>query len=709
MFRYVWLGVCLVGGLGMIVSAADGPIKYPTTKRTDLSETLHGKPVADPYRWLEDDVRKSDDVKQWVEAQNKVTTAFLQAIPEREGIQKKITELWNYERYTAPVKVGGKYFFRKNDGLQNQMVLYIADSLTAEPRILLDPNSWTKDGTIALNGTAISPDARYMAYGTSEAGSDWEVWRVMDITAGKILGDELRWVKFSGASWTADGKGFFYCRYPEPKKGEAFQSLNTNQQVMYHRIGTSQDDDVLVYKRPDHPEWGFSLSVTDDGRYLVMNTWKGTDHKYRLTYRDLSEPFAMPVDLIDAFENDYTLIDNDGPIFYLRTDNNAPNGRIIALDIRKPAKENWKEIVPEAKEKLEGANVVGNTLVASYLKDAKTQVKLYSLEGKFLREVNLPGIGTAGGFAGKRTDTETFFSFSSYATPPSTYRYDFTTNEVTLYRQSKVKFKADEYVVEQVFFNSKDGTKIPMFITRRKDLKLNGDTPTLLYGYGGFSISLTPAFSPAIASWLDMGGVYAVVNLRGGGEYGEVWHKAGTKGQKQNVFDDFIGAAEYLISKKYTNPSKLAIKGGSNGGLLVGAVMVQRPELFGACLPHVGVMDMLRFHKFTAGRFWVDDYGSPDKAEDFEALFKYSPYHNLKKGTKYPATMVITADTDDRVVPGHSFKFAANLQHCQAGEAPVLARIESRAGHGAGKPTAKIIEELADEYAFLFKNLKMGK
>lgn len=707
MSRFVWLAICLFGGLGMIVLAAEGPISYPTTKRLDLTENLHGKTVADPYRWLEDDVRKSNEVKEWVEAQNKVTNAYLQTIPERELIQKRITDLWNYERYTAPVKVAGKYFFRKNDGLQNQMVLYVADSLSAEPRVLIDPNAWTKDGTIALGGTAISPDGRYLAYGTSEAGSDWEVWRVMDIRTGKVLPDELRWVKFSGASWTADGKGFFYCRYPEPKKGEAFQSLNMNQQVMYHRIGTSQEDDVLVYKRPDHPEWGFSLSVTDDGRYLVMNTWKGTDHKYRLSYRDLSEPYAMFVDLIDVFENDYTLIDNDGPIFYLKTDNNAPNGRIIALDIRQPAKENWKEIVPEAKEKLEGANVVGNTLITFYLKDAKTQVKLYSLGGKFLREINLPGIGTAGGFAGKRTDTETFFSFSSYATPPSIFRYDFNTNEVTLYRQAKVKFQAEDYIVEQVFYTSKDGTKIPMFITRRKDLKLNGDTPTLLYGYGGFSISLTPAFSPAIAAWLEMGGIYCVANLRGGGEYGESWHKAGTKSQKQNVFDDFIAAAEYLIEKKYTNPSKLAIKGGSNGGLLVGAVMTQRPDLFGVCLPHVGVMDMLRFHKFTAGRFWVDDYGSPDNPEDFAALLKYSPYHNLKKGTKYPATMVITADTDDRVVPGHSFKFAAQLQYCQAGEAPVLARIESRAGHGAGKPTAKLIEELADEYGFIVKNLKM--
>ncbi|MBO0697712.1 MAG: S9 family peptidase [Zavarzinella sp.] len=701
-----WLALALGGAC--VCSANADPIKYPETRREDREEKLHGTIVPDPYRWLEEDVRKSPEVKAWVEAQNKVTSAYLAAVPERERIENRITELWNYEKFTPPTKMGGRYFFRKNDGLQNQSVLYVLDRLDGEPRMLLDPNTWSKDGTVALGGTAIGHDGRFIAYGVSEAGSDWETWKVLDVDAAKPLPDELKWVKFSSASWTADGKGFFYSRYPEPKSGEAFQSLNHDQRVMYHRVGTPQAEDVLVYKRPDHPDWGFQTTVTDDGRYLIITTWQGTDDRYRISYRDLTEPYAMPTDLIDNFDNDYTFIDNDGPVFYFRTDLKAPNGRLIAIDTRKPDKAHWNGIVPEAKNKLESVSLVGNQFVAVYLKDARTQVKLYTPDGTFLRELELPGIGTATGFGGKRTDTETFYLFSSYATPPSIYRYDLITGKTSEFRSAKVKFPSSEYEVRQVFYRSKDGTKVPMFIAMRKGTKLDGSNPTLLYGYGGFNISLTPGFSTGVAAWLDMGGVYAVANLRGGGEYGKEWHEAGKKLHKQNVFDDFIAAAEYLIAEKYASSEKLAIKGGSNGGLLIGAVMTQRPDLFGACLPHVGVMDMLRFHKFTAGRFWVDDYGSPDNADEFQALYKYSPYHNLKPGTKYPPTMVLTADTDDRVVPGHSFKFAAQLQYCQAGDAPVLARIETRAGHGAGKPTKKSIEELADEYAFLVRNLKMS-
>ncbi|HKA07241.1 MAG TPA: prolyl oligopeptidase family serine peptidase [Gemmataceae bacterium] len=700
-------GIALaLGGVCLGPAFAD-PLKYPETRREDRVDTIHGTTVQDPYRWLEDDVRKNPEVQAWVDAQNKVTGAFLEGIPQRKGIEKRITDLWNYERYTAPSKVGGRYFFRKNDGLQNQSVLYVMDKLDGEPRVLIDPNGWSKDGTVALAQTSVSQDGRYLAYAQSEAGSDWETWKVLNVDTGKPLADEVKWVKFSSASWTADNKGFFYSRYDEPKPGEKFQSVNLNQKVFYHRIGTPQADDVLVYKRPDQPDWGFQAAATDDGRYLVITTWQGTDDRYRITYRDLSEPLAMPVDLIDNFDNDYTFIDNDGPLFYFRTDLKAPNSRVIAIDVRKPGKEHWKEIIPEAKEKLEAASLVGNLLVVSYLKDAHTQVKMFSPEGAFVRELELPGIGTASGFGGRRIDTETFYLFSSYATPPSIYRYDLVAGKATLIRSAKVKFNPEDYDVRQVFAKSKDGTKVPIFITMKKGTKLDGSNPTLLYGYGGFNIPLTPAFSVSIAAWLDMGGIYAVANLRGGGEYGKEWHKAGTKERKQNVFDDFIAAAEYLVKEKFTSTEKLAIKGGSNGGLLIGAVMTQRPDLFGACVPHVGVMDMLRFHKFTAGRFWVDDYGSPDEAKDFPALFKYSPYHNLKPGVKYPPTMVITADTDDRVVPGHSFKFAAQLQYCQAGDAPVLARIETRAGHGAGKPTTKLIEELADEYAFLMKTLKM--
>jgi prolyl oligopeptidase len=698
----------VVGGVCLESATAD-PIKYPETRREERVERLHGTDVPDPYRWLELDVRKTPEVRAWVDAQAKLTAQYLESIPQRKSIESRITELWNFEKYSPTSKVGGRYFYRKNDGLQNQSVLYVLEQLDGEPRVLLDPNTLSKDGTVALGQASISPDGRFMAYSLSEAGSDWSTWKVLDVGTAKPLADELKWVKFSSASWTADCKGFFYCKYPEPNAEEAFQSLNKNQAVMYHRLGTPQSEDVLVYKRPDHPEWGFMATATDDGRYLIITTWQGTDDRYRITYRDLSEPLAMPIDLIENFENDYTFIDNDGPIFYFRTDLKASNGRVIAIDIRKPDRDKWKEIIPQTKDTLEGVGMIGNQFVAKYLKDAQTQVKLYAPDGTFTKEIELPGIGSllAGSLSGRRIDTETFYVFSSYATPPSVYRYDFVTGKSTLLRQAKVKFAVKDYEVKQVFYPSKDGTKIPMFVTHRKGIKLDGTNPTLLYGYGGFNIPITPGFSIGVATWLEMGGVYAVANLRGGGEYGKEWHDAGKKANKQNVFDDFIAAAEYLIREKYTTTEKLAIKGGSNGGLLVGAVMTQRPDLFGACLPHVGVMDMLRFHKFTAGRFWVDDYGSPDKAEDFQTLLKYSPYHNLKRGVKYPPTMVITADTDDRVVPGHSFKFAAQLQYCQSGDAPVLARIETRAGHGAGKPTKKVIEELADEYAFLVKNLKV--
>ena len=588
----------------------------------------------------------------------------------------------------------------------------MTDTLHGEPRVVLDPNTWSKDGTVALSGIAFSDDGKYLAYGVAEAGSDWQTWRVLNLSTGKRLDDEVKWVKYSAAAWTKDGMGFFYSRYDEPKKdsghsGSVFHSLTFNQKVYYHRVGTPQAEDVLVYRRPDHPDWGFHAGVSEDGRYMVLTTHVGTAHKNRIAYKDLAEPYGMLVDLIDNFDNEYSFVGNDGPVFFFKTYLAAPRGRLIAVDTRKPDKADWQEIIPQAKEALSGVDLVGNLFVADYLKDARTQVKMYALDGAFVREVEFPGIGSAAGFGGKRTDTETFYTFSSFATPPTIYRYDMITGTSTAFRQSSVKFHPEDYEVKQVFYPSKDGTRVPLFITHKKGLKLDGENPTLLYGYGGFAIPMTPRFSVAWLGWLDMGGVMAVANLRGGSEYGEDWHLAGTKLRKQNVFDDFIAAAEWLIANKYTSTPKLAIQGGSNGGLLVGACMTQRPDLFGACLPAVGVMDMLRFHKFTAGRFWTDDYGSSDKLEEFKALYAYSPYHNLKEGVSYPPTLVTTADTDDRVVPGHSFKFAAQLQHCQAGSAPVLIRIETRAGHGAGKPTAKMIEELADEYAFLVKNLHM--
>lgn len=699
----------MIYGLVCILTAATAgagdKMTYPNSKKIDHVDELHGVKVPDPYRWLEDDVRESKEVAAWVEAENKVTFSYLESIPQRETIRKRLTELWNYEKFSAPSKAGGKYFFLKNDGLQNQSVLYKQDSLDAEPSVLIDPNKWSKDGTVALGSTSFSDDARYLAYSVAEAGSDWNIWRILEVETGRLLDDELRWVKFSGAAWTTDNKGFFYSRYDEPPKEAAFQRTNLNQKVFYHRIGTPQSQDTLVYKRPDEPTWGFGLRVSEDGRYLVINIWKGTNEKFRILYKDLSEPYGMPIDLIEHFNDDYSFIGNDGPVFYFVTDLDAPRKRIIAIDTRKPTE--IREIVPQTTETLIGADIVANQFVLTYLKDARTQVKMHELDGKFIREVQFPGIGTASGFGGKRTDTETFYSFSSFATPPSVFRYDLLTGESKLLRRAAVKFKPDDYEVKQVFYSSKDGTKVPMFLAYKKGLKLDGSNPTLLYGYGGFSIPLTPSFSVSRVAWMEMGGIYAVANLRGGGEYGEEWHKAGTKLKKQNVFDDFISAAEWLVKNNYTTPAKLGIQGGSNGGLLVGACMTQRPDLFGACLPAVGVMDMLRFHKFTAGRFWVDDYGSADNPDEFKALMAYSPYHSLKPDTKYPATLVTTADTDDRVVPGHSFKFAARLQEYQAGTLPVLIRVETRAGHGAGKPTAKVIEEAADQIAFLVKSLNM--
>ena len=700
----ITLCITLVAGTAR---AEEPKLTYPTAKKVDQVDVYHGTSVPDPYRWLEDDVRKSPEVAAWVEAQNKVTEDYLKSIPERVAIKKRLTELWNYEKISAPTKIGGgKYLFSKNDGLQNQNVLYIQDTLDAEARELLDPNKWSKDGTVALAGFAPSDDGKYAAYGVAEAGSDWNTWKVLDLSTAKPLGDELKWVKFSGVSWTADGRGFFYSRFPEPKPGETFQSLNVDMKLYYHRVGTPQSDDVLVYERPDHPKWGVGGEVTEDGRYLVISVNDGTtSRKSRLVVRDLGEPYAMPVEVVANHDNKYDLVGNDGPVLFLMTDKGAAKMRVVALDLRKPEPANWKVIVPEADETLESVSLVGNLFVCRYLKDAKTLVKLYSVDGEYVRDVALPGIGTASGFGGKRTDAETFYTFSSFATPPTIFRYDLITGKSKLLRQAKVDFDPSKYVVKQVFADSKDGTKVPVFIAHKKDLKLDGTNPTLLYGYGGFNIPLTPGFSISRVQWMEMGGVLAVANLRGGGEYGDAWHRAGTKLKKQNVFDDLFAVAGYLVKEKYTKPSKLAVQGGSNGGLLVGAAITQRPDLFGAALPAVGVMDMLRFQKFTAGRYWVDDYGSSDDPEEFKALYKYSPYHNIRPGTKYPATMVTTADTDDRVVPGHSFKFTAMLQASQGGATPILARIETKAGHGAGKPTAKIIEEVADQWAFLVKAL----
>ncbi len=698
--------VALAAFAVLITSAsAASPVKYPETRKTTVVETLHGTEVADPYRWLEDD--NAAETKTWVEAQNKVTFGYLAGIPEREKIRKRLTELWNYERFGLPSKRGSRYFISRNSGLQNQSVLYTMETLSSEPKVLLDPNTLSADGTVALSGLALSKDGNLLAYGVSRSGSDWQEWQVRDVKTGKDLADKIEWVKFSGASWLKDGSGFFYSRYDAPTEATKLSKANYFHKLYFHKIGTPQSEDRLVFDRPDQKEWNFGGSVTDDGKYLVISQNQGTDRKNRVFLVDLSKPAWDVVPLLNEFDADYTPLDNDGTTFWFRTDLNAPRGRIIAIDIAKPARSNWKVLIAQNEDNLTGASVVGDRFVVDYLKDARSVVKLFKLDGTFDKELPLPGIGSAGGFGGERGDKETFFSFTGFTVPGAIYRYDFTTGQATVFRQPKVDFNSDDFETKQVFYTSKDGTRVPMFITHKKGLKLDGSNAAILYGYGGFNISITPSFSTSMAAWLELGGVYAVANLRGGGEYGEAWHKAGTKLQKQNVFDDCIAAAEHLVAQKYTAPKKLALMGGSNGGLLVGAVINQRPDLFGAGLPAVGVMDMLRFHKFTIGWAWTSDYGTPEDKTEFAYLKGYSPLHNLKPGTKYPAIMVTTGDHDDRVVPAHSFKYAARLQEVQAGEAPVLIRIETKAGHGAGKPTAKLIEESADKWSFLYENLGM--
>jgi prolyl oligopeptidase len=682
--------------------APDHPLEYPRAKTVDVVEELHGVKIADPYRWMED--LDSPELEAWIEAENHVTFGYLEQIPEREKINRRLTELWDYEKYGAPFKRGGRYFYSKNDGLQNQYVLYVTESLDAEPRVLLNPNELSEDGTIALAGASVSEDGKLLAYGLSDAGSDWVEYHVRDVDTGDDLPDLIKWVKFSGASWTKDGQGFFYSRYDEPK-GDALAEANYYQKLYYHRLGTPQPEDQLIYNRPDHKDWGFGGSVTDDGRFLVISISQGTERENRVYYKDLQAQDGEVVALLDDFDAQYGLIDTDGPVFWFFTDLDAPRGRVIAIDIRNPERENWKEIIPQAAETLQGVGCVGNLFVANYLKDAHTQIKMFDLTGKFVREVELPGIGTAGGFGGKRSDTETFYVFTSFAYPTTIYRYDMTTGQSTVFKKPKVAFDPQQYDVKQVFYHSKDGTRVPMFIAHKKGIQLDGSNPTYLYGYGGYNISLTPYFSISRLVWMGMGGVFAMANIRGGGEYGKEWHEAGRLKNKQNCFDDFIAAAEWLIDNNYTRTDKLAIAGGSNGGTLVGACMTQRPDLFGACLPDVGVMDMLRFNKFTIGWAWVSDFGNPDDPEMFEVLRAYSPLHNVKLGTCYPATLISTADHDDRVVPSHSFKFAAALQSAQACNNPVLIRIETRAGHGGGKPTTKIIEEVADQWAFLVRVL----
>lgn len=689
----------------LVVTFSRNSLVYPNTNQVEQSDNYHGVEVKDPYRWLENPV--SESTKAWITAQNQVTTAYLENIAVKSKIQQRLTYLWDYEKYGSPFKRGQRYFYFKNDGLQNQSVLYTLQSLDDEAKVLLDPNTLSSDGTVALSGLSISDDGRWMAYGLSSAGSDWVEYRVKNIATGEDTPDRLKWVKFSGASWTKDNQGFFYSRYDEPNEQTKLADVNYYQKLFYHRLGTEQTEDTLIYHRRDQKEWGFSGSVTEDGKYLIISVWLGTDSKNLVFYKNLEQPDSEVVELISDFEASYSVIDHDGDVFWVQTDLDAPRGKVIAIALNNPDCSNWQEIIPEAPETLQSVGLLNNQFVAGYLKDARSLYLIFDLDGTLVREVELPGIGSAGGFGGERYDTETFYTFTSFTTPATIYRYDMTTGESQLFRQPLVDFDPNEYQTQQIFYSSQDGTKIPMFITHKKGIELDGNNPTYLYAYGGFNISLTPNFSISNLVWLEMGGIYAVPNLRGGGEYGEAWHQAGMKERKQNVFDDFIAAAQWLIDQKYTSKSKLAIAGGSNGGLLVGACMTQRPDLFAAVIPAVGVLDMLRFHKFTIGWAWCSEYGNPDNEQDFKTLYAYSPLHNLKEGIAYPATMITTADHDDRVVPAHSFKFAAALQAAHQGDNPVLIRIETKAGHGAGKPTSKIIEEAADKWAFLVANLEM--
>jgi prolyl oligopeptidase len=707
--RFFAAGVLLTGMFTSAQAAQTQALQYPSARKSDVVDDYHGTKVADPFRWLEDP--DSPESRTWIDAENRLTEGYLADIPARAAIRDRLTKLWNYPKFGAPFRKAGRYFFFKNDGLQNQSVLYKQASLSANPATLLDPNLLSEDGTVALSTLALSDDGRLLAYGTAASGSDWEEFRVRDVATAQDRPDHLKWIKFSGASWTKDGGGFFYSRYPEPAD-KALTDVNRFQKLYYHRLGTDQAQDVLVYERPDQPDWGMNAEVTDDGRYAVLNVWLGTDRRNRVYYLDLKSAKRPTVKgdvvrLLDDFDASYAFAGNDGPVFYFLTDLDAPRKRVIAIDTRHPERARWRELIPQGQDVLEGVQIIHDTFVANYMHDAASRLRLYALDGRMLKDLELPTLGSVGSITGERKDDEMFYAFTSFLYPTTIFRYDFRSGTTSVFKAPTIDFDPSGYETKQVFYASKDGTRVPMFITYKKGLVLDGSNPTLLYGYGGFNISLTPSFSVANLVWLEMGGVYAQPNLRGGGEYGEEWHQAGMLDRKQNVFDDFIAAAEYLIAQRYTSTPKLAIAGGSNGGLLVGAAMTQRPDLFGAALPAVGVMDMLRFHKFTIGWAWVTDYGSADSASQFPYLYKYSPLHNLRAGTKYPATLVTTADHDDRVVPGHSFKFTATLQAAQAGAAPVLIEIETKAGHGAGKPTSKIIEEQADRFAFLVRNLEM--
>ncbi len=683
---------------------APAPLAYPEARRGDTVDTFHGVEVADPYRWLEDP--DGEETRAWIGAQNALTRGWLDTIESRDAIRARLESLWNYEKVGVPRSEGGRTFFTRNDGLQSHAVLYWSDGPDGEPQVLLDPNTLSDDGTVSLASWSVSEDGRHLAYALSDGGSDWRTVQVRAVDTGEDLSDRLEWVKFSGLSWAADGSGFYYSRYPEPE--DPLEQVNLDQQLWFHPLGVSQAEDRLVFHDPEQPTWGFGGLVSDDGERLVVHIWEGTEEKNRIYVQDLTRPDAPVAPLLDAFDAGYRYVGRTDGLLWFLTNLDAPKYRLITVDPAAADGRRIAEVVPESDDVLEDADLVGGQLVLTYISDARSRVERRGLDGALIGELALPGIGSAYGFNGEQDSPIVHYGFSGFTSPTAVYRLDVGEGTSTLWKRPDVDFDPDAYETSQVFYESKDGTRIPMFVTHKKGLELDGSNPTLLYGYGGFNVSLTPWFSTANLVWMELGGVYAMPNLRGGGEYGEAWHDAGTKLQKQNVFDDFIAAGEHLIAAGYTRPDRLAIRGGSNGGLLVGACLLQRPDLFGAALPEVGVLDMLRYHQFTIGWAWASDYGTVDEsAEMFQALLAYSPVHNAVPGTAYPPTLIVTADHDDRVVPAHSFKFAAALQHAHAGVAPTLIRIETRAGHGAGKSTEMRLDEYADKWAFLVEALDM--
>jgi prolyl oligopeptidase len=704
MFKRPVISLIFCSFLFASISAQAG-FDYPKPRRGEQIDDYHGVKVADPYRWMED--TESAETRAWIEAENKLTYSYLSAIPQRDKIKNRLTELWNYERYSAPAKITeGFYIYSKNDGLQNQSVLYRANSINDPGTIFFDPNKILADGTAALSGSNFTDDGKLWAYGVAIAGSDRTEWHVMDTVTGKLLPDTLAPNRQGVSAWLKDNSGFYYSSYPPVEKGQELKNNTFFQKVYFHKLGTPQADDYVVYERPDNKEYFSGAEISEDGNWLIITVGKGTERMNMVYFKNLTMEKAPIIGLIENLENSWNFLGNDGSTFYFQTDKDAPRGRIVAKNVLDRSLI-WKEIVPQSADTLAGVSFINNEFVLNYLQDAHTAIKICDTKGKFVRDIKLPGVGSAGGFGGKRKDSETFYTYSSFNAPPTIYRYDMKTGKSTMFRKAGAKFDGSQYEVKEVFYPSKDGTKVPMFLTYKKGLKLDGSNPTLLYGYGGFNIAQTPGFSVGRVAWLEMGGIYAVACLRGGSEYGKDWWKGGSRLNKQNVFDDFAYAGKWLIANKYTSTPKLAIQGGSNGGLLVGATLNQNPGLFAAAIPQVGVMDMLRFDKFTIGWAWRSDYGDPTDAADFKAMYAYSPYHNAMPGTKYPPVLVTTADHDDRVFPAHSFKYTAAMQYAQAGDAPILIRIQTRGGHGAGLPTTQQIEQQADIYAFLVKSLAM--